>query len=474
MKIKLFLLPCLLLLFSCTKQAEVALEGININKSSLIIGVGGEEALQIFAYPEGAYDYEIIWKSSDESIATVSNGVVYGISKGQVQIVASTVDSKFNASSTVTVVDIEFYKETIGILEGNVLNIDFSADPAIIGDIEWSSSDSSIATVTNGEIRGIAEGTAIIYAKYKNINRSCIVKVESLEPKKGDIYTVRNLDGVSSVWKNDNMLYKLSENEYMSIARQITVIGNDVYAIGEIRNEEDIISRPCIWKNGAPIKLFEDRATYVTSMAFNGDDIYVAGATTESTVIWKNGKQLLEFPDKSGKGIIIIDNNDIYLSTGKSVTVQTSSNSSHGFWVGVVYKNDQLLYQLTESTASQIESMYLYNGDIYTCGCSENYAKVWVNGKPIDTNNITGMFSSIFVSENKIYALYDDLVSGSFTPMLFCDGNSIKLNKEYGGAMNIVVKDGNEYICCERAVLKNRSIVVSRTGYEVIYSMFVI
>ena len=207
---------------------------------------------------------------------------------------------------------------------------------------------------------------------------------------------------------------------------------------------------------------------------FNGDDIYVAGTTTESTVIWKNGKQLLEFPDKSGKGIIIIDNNDIYLSTGKSVTVQTSSNSSHGFWVGVVYKNDQLLYQLTESTASQIESMYLYNGDIYTCGCSENYAKVWVNGKPIDTNNITGMFSSIFVSENKIYALYDDLVSGSFTPMLFCDGNSIKLNKEYGGAMNIVVKDGNEYICCERAVLKNRSIVVSRTGYEVIYSMFVI
>ena len=53
-----------------------------------------------------------VWSSSDESIATVSNGVITGVSEGTVTITAALKDDEtVNASKTITVINKEIVYE---------------------------------------------------------------------------------------------------------------------------------------------------------------------------------------------------------------------------------------------------------------------------------------------------------------------------------------------------------------------------
>lgn len=80
--------------------------GVKLNKTSTQISVGGTETLQAFVSPTNAYLKDVTWKSSDTKIATVSNGVVKGVTAGTATITATTVDGKKVANCTVKVVSL--------------------------------------------------------------------------------------------------------------------------------------------------------------------------------------------------------------------------------------------------------------------------------------------------------------------------------------------------------------------------------
>lgn len=91
--------------FTRVKYAEgVALEGISLSEDSISVKAGGSARLSVKYNPSDATRKGVYWQSDDEGIATVSNGVVTGVSEGECVITATARDGGYTASCTVSVI----------------------------------------------------------------------------------------------------------------------------------------------------------------------------------------------------------------------------------------------------------------------------------------------------------------------------------------------------------------------------------
>lgn len=67
---------------------EKNVETVKINSEDFEMYVGEEKQLEVNVSPEDAQNKDIVWKSSDESVATVENGKVIALKEGVVEITA--------------------------------------------------------------------------------------------------------------------------------------------------------------------------------------------------------------------------------------------------------------------------------------------------------------------------------------------------------------------------------------------------
>jgi alpha-tubulin suppressor-like RCC1 family protein len=82
---------------------NVAVTGVSLNKTATSLAVGGQEQLIPTIQPSNATNQNVTWASSDNSIATVNNGLVTGVVAGTAIITVSTVDGGKTATCVVTV-----------------------------------------------------------------------------------------------------------------------------------------------------------------------------------------------------------------------------------------------------------------------------------------------------------------------------------------------------------------------------------
>lgn len=81
----------------------VDVTGIKLDKDSASIKVNETISLTATIEPENATNKDVVWSSEDETIASVTNGVVTGKKEGITKIFAKTSDNKFFAECTITV-----------------------------------------------------------------------------------------------------------------------------------------------------------------------------------------------------------------------------------------------------------------------------------------------------------------------------------------------------------------------------------
>lgn len=82
----------------------VAVQSIALSKSTATIAVDATETLTVTFTPTGATNKAVVWSTSDDTKATVSQtGVVTGKAAGEATITATTVDGGKTATCTVTV-----------------------------------------------------------------------------------------------------------------------------------------------------------------------------------------------------------------------------------------------------------------------------------------------------------------------------------------------------------------------------------
>lgn len=106
----------------------VYVDNVTISKSSATINVGETLSLTATAYPSNAFNKQISWSSSNNKIATVSNGVVKGVGAGVATITAKV--GNYSATCEVTVKnyntsssnDYKYAKMAMSVIYDNLKN----------------------------------------------------------------------------------------------------------------------------------------------------------------------------------------------------------------------------------------------------------------------------------------------------------------------------------------------------------------
>lgn len=168
--------------------SEIKISALVMNKNNTTIEKGEKEQLIATIEPENTTDDKTItWETSDNLIATVTNnGMVTAVAPGTTKIIAKAGDKVAECQVTVTcALQAIALNQTEAELEvGDNLNpltvTKIPADATVdLADVTWESSNTSVATVTNGEVTALAPGTAIISAKLEGKTATCLVKVKA-------------------------------------------------------------------------------------------------------------------------------------------------------------------------------------------------------------------------------------------------------------------------------------------------------
>lgn len=178
-----------LLSSSCTLTVTQKAEGITFEKNAVQLYSTQSATLKASVLPLTASDRRIKWSTSDQTIATVSDGgIVTAVSPGTAVITATSVDGGFTAQCVVTVlpkIDVEKVKlstSEIRLNKGKTYALDATVSPADASNkaVTWSSNAKNIATVDeNGVVKGVGSGVAVITVttQDRGIQAKCIVIV---------------------------------------------------------------------------------------------------------------------------------------------------------------------------------------------------------------------------------------------------------------------------------------------------------
>ena len=181
-------------------------EHLSLDKTSLTLHGNESQQLTATVLPADATQ-ELMWTSSDESVATVSqSGLVSAVAFGHAVITATTIDgTDLSASCDVTVLpvqqaeSIQLNVTTAGLNEGSTLQLTATVLPeeCDIKTVIWASDNPSVATVdSNGLVTTHSVGTATITATTidgSNLSTTCTVTLLPVGVK-GDVNSDSNVD----------------------------------------------------------------------------------------------------------------------------------------------------------------------------------------------------------------------------------------------------------------------------------------
>ena len=159
---------------------------VTLDKTTASLRAGESVTLTATVKPDDATDKTVIWSSSDETIATVSNGVVIAKKVGETTITAKAGDKIATCQITVVateVTSVTLDKTTASLKAGETVTLTATVNPDDATDktVTWTSSDQSVATVSNGVVTAKKVGTATITAKAGNKEATCQITVVATE-----------------------------------------------------------------------------------------------------------------------------------------------------------------------------------------------------------------------------------------------------------------------------------------------------
>ena len=158
-------------------SGDIAVTGISLSRSTANLLVGHSCTATATITPSNATDQTVTWTSSNTTVATVSNGKITGKKAGTATITAKTSNGKtakvavtVKASGEVAVTGITLSRSTANLLVGHSCTATATITPsnATNQTVTWTSSNTTVATVSNGKITGKKAGTATITAKTSN------------------------------------------------------------------------------------------------------------------------------------------------------------------------------------------------------------------------------------------------------------------------------------------------------------------
>lgn len=157
--------------------------GITISKSTLTFTGSSPQTLSASVTPSNTTD-TISWSTNNSSVATVSGGIVSPGSNGNAIITATcgnysaTCNVTVNITTSIACTGISLNTTSITFTEENSITLVATPTPSNTTDsITWSTSSSAIATVSNGVVTPVSNGSCIIYVVCGDYSAQCNVTV---------------------------------------------------------------------------------------------------------------------------------------------------------------------------------------------------------------------------------------------------------------------------------------------------------
>ena len=151
----------------------VPVTSVSLNRNTYSMAAGASFTLTATVLPANATNKLVTWSSSNTAVATVTtSGKVTGVKAGQAVITVTTSDGGKTAKCSVVVTQpvtgVTLNTSSNTITAGNSFTLIAAVQPSNATNklVTWSSSDTSIATVTAaGKVTGVKAGTATITVK---------------------------------------------------------------------------------------------------------------------------------------------------------------------------------------------------------------------------------------------------------------------------------------------------------------------
>lgn len=153
-------------------EDEIACTGITLDKSVLTFNSAGQQTIIATVTPANTTD-ALTWTSDNPAVAAVSEGVVTAYANGSATITATcgghsascTVEVS-GITDTVAVTGITLNQNTASVQVGDTITLTATVEPdnATNKTVTWTSDNEPVATVEDGVVTGVSEGTASIGA----------------------------------------------------------------------------------------------------------------------------------------------------------------------------------------------------------------------------------------------------------------------------------------------------------------------
>ena len=164
----------------------IEVSSVELDKSEASLRVAETVTLKAIVNPDDATDKTVTWSSSDETIAIVSNGVVIAKKVGKTVVIAQAGNKTATCQVTVLATDVTSVtldKTTASLRAGETVTLTATVNPSDATDktVTWTTSDQSVATVSNGVVTAKKVGTATITAKAGDKTATCQITVVATE-----------------------------------------------------------------------------------------------------------------------------------------------------------------------------------------------------------------------------------------------------------------------------------------------------
>ena len=210
-----------------TKLKSISIEG------NSEVPIDGSAVLNIIKNPVKAKITNIEWKSSNEAIVKVDDGVLIGVNKGKATVTAK-IDDNIKATKDITVytptksIDIDKHELELSLNEEQMLSVIIDPED---GAYTWRSDNLSVATISpKGKVAAKSYGTAKIVAESKDGKEAvCVVTVS---------VTVQDFNSMSPAeakkWGEDHKIAVYTGSDYSNSVARGKVINQNIKATTKI------------------------------------------------------------------------------------------------------------------------------------------------------------------------------------------------------------------------------------------------
>lgn len=177
--VKLVEMPSIFKVINVNVEKEI--ETLTIDDGDIELSTGVKHILSYSFSPSDATYNQLVWTSSDDSVVSVNNGVLYTHKGGTATISLSNTYNSVSTSINIEVIapsqSIRFTEEEVDLLPGDTYKLNLITENINENDVQLTTSSDYVEILENNIVEAKTIGTAVIYAKINSLTASITINV---------------------------------------------------------------------------------------------------------------------------------------------------------------------------------------------------------------------------------------------------------------------------------------------------------